>query len=150
MKYLEESFSTLPPAGQAYRDNHDRIFGKKDEAMCRKCDELHTDASTCDGDERDLAAKSPGSCDQPSEGADVHDVEAYLLELQEEVRAIADECYGDGPGKMRDCARWQQAESVLSVLANLRAFINTRAKIPLCFGGPPLGVSFKNVLLIAR
>ncbi len=30
MKYLEPSFSTLPPAGAAYRDNHDRIFGKKD------------------------------------------------------------------------------------------------------------------------
>ncbi len=30
MKYLEPSFSTLPPAGATYRDNHDRIFGKKD------------------------------------------------------------------------------------------------------------------------
>ncbi len=30
MKYLEPSFSTLPPAGQSYRDNHDRIFGKKE------------------------------------------------------------------------------------------------------------------------
>lgn len=29
-RYLEPSFSTLPPAGQTYRDNHDRIFGKKD------------------------------------------------------------------------------------------------------------------------
>lgn len=32
MKYLDKSFSTYAPAGQAYRDNHDAIFAPKDKA----------------------------------------------------------------------------------------------------------------------
>ncbi len=55
MKYLEPSFSTLPPAGAAYRDNHDRIFGKKAEQP------LPEDAHL-----KDESAEDTGSCVSPS------------------------------------------------------------------------------------
>ena len=42
-RFLEPSFSTMAPPGEAYRENFDRIFGKKDEA-----------------------AESPAQCDPPS------------------------------------------------------------------------------------
>ena len=42
-KFLEPSFSTMAPPGEDYRDNWDRIFGKKTEA-----------------------AESPAQCDPPS------------------------------------------------------------------------------------
>ncbi len=49
-KYLEESFSTFAVGSATYRDNHDRIFGKKTEEAAPTAPE----------------AESPGSCAPPS------------------------------------------------------------------------------------
>ncbi len=45
-KFLEPSFSTLPPPGPEYRDRWDAIFGKKDEPPAPPADTDLTTAST--------------------------------------------------------------------------------------------------------
>ncbi len=69
MKYLEPSFSTMAPPGEEYRDNWDRIFGKKGTVTVASID----GGVTLDGTEcctfdtrRSLTELNAGSCEPPS------------------------------------------------------------------------------------
>ncbi len=109
-KYLEPSFSTLPPAGQSYRDNHDRIFGKKPAEA-----------------EITPEPESPAVCDPPS----LSEVDAYLALILRDAEFMADMSYGEGPGRMLDAARWGEAVALIRVLGNVREYVQTGVIKPL-------------------
>ncbi len=80
MKYLEPSFSTFAVGSDSYRENHDRIFGKKDaapEVEESECCEL------CDAHE----AESAGSCESSSREAEFAAFDARVAEVEAKVTA---------------------------------------------------------------
>ncbi len=114
-KYLEPSFSVLPPPGTNYRDNHDRIFGKKDETV--------------------EVTESAGDCVSPSP------LLTYIELLIADADNVAERAFGDGPGRMVDSVRWSEAVCVSSALNDVRTCLLTGARADLHLWRVPVGAS---------
>ncbi len=130
MRYLEPSFSTFAVGSDEYRANHERIFGKKREDV----EPTVEVCVVCTDHEEELGA---GSGDQPSPpvprgGASRADnLASYLDEIGDEAEHLASQCYGDGPGKMVDCVRFETYSEVAKTIDKIRNCLETGQRLKL-------------------
>ncbi len=137
-KYLEPSFSVLPPPGTNYRDNHDRIFGKKNPEPV-----VEESAGDCE------SSSPPYEGDDPQAGGpglslsevQIINLRGYLDDLIQKADSVAEKAYEGGPNKMVDHARWGEAVCVSSVLNDVRTCLLTGVRTAHHLWEPPIGAS---------